>query len=154
RKPPSFAHRAPELTNQKVSFSTKMAASCSRILELAKTQCRIFSLNFNPQRLRLGNKVLRQRLRGPALAAWYPRKTVSFRDLQDAYRPLGLTVFDEYEDDREEAIQIAKLRGKGRPKKKRTAAGMIPIPVQRLLLTSIQNHDRRRRRNRQDHTGV
>lgn len=87
-----------------------------------ETQCRIFSLNFNPQRLRLGNKVLRQRLRGPALAAWYPRKTVSFRDLQDAYRPLGLTVFDEYEDDREEAIQIAKLRGKGRPKKKRTAA--------------------------------
>ncbi|GIK00574.1 mitochondrial 37S ribosomal protein S27 [Aspergillus viridinutans] len=99
-----------------------MAASCSRILELAKTQCRIFSLNFNPQRLRLGNKILRQRLRGPALAAWYPRKTVSFRDLQDTYRPLGLTVFDEYEDDREEAIQIAKLRGKGRPKKKRTAA--------------------------------
>ncbi|KAG2001248.1 hypothetical protein GB937_010347 [Aspergillus fischeri] len=131
-----------------------MAASCSRILELAKTQCRIFSLNFNPQRLRLGNKVLRQRLRGPALAAWYPRKTVSFRDLQDAYRPLGLTVFDEYEDDREEAIQIAKLRGKGRPKKKRTAAGMTLILVQRLLLTSIQNHDRRRRRNRQDHTGV
>lgn len=136
-----------------------------------ETQCRIFSLNFNPQRLRLGNKVLRQRLRGPALAAWYPRKTVSFRDLQDAYRPLGLTVFDEYEDDREEAIQMyviihtkdktliadyasAKLRGKGRPKKKRTAAGMIPIPVRRLLLTSIQNHDRRRRRNRQDHTGV
>ncbi|EAW24189.1 mitochondrial 37S ribosomal mS33 domain-containing protein [Aspergillus fischeri NRRL 181] len=103
-----------------------------------KTQCRIFSLNFNPQRLRLGNKVLRQRLRGPALAAWYPRKTVSFRDLQDAYRPLGLTVFDEYEDDREE----------------RTAAGMTLILVQRLLLTSIQNHDRRRRRNRQDHTGV
>jgi small subunit ribosomal protein S33 len=111
-----------ELPNQKLSSTAKMAASCSRILELAKTQCRIFSLNFNPQRLRLGNKVLRQRLRGPALAAWYPRKTVSFRDLQDAYRPLGLTVFDEYEDDREEAIQIAKLRGKGRPKKKRTAA--------------------------------
>ncbi|KAE8147957.1 mitochondrial ribosomal subunit S27-domain-containing protein [Aspergillus avenaceus] len=96
--------------------------SYNRILDLAKVQCRIFSWNFNPQRLRLGNKILRQRLRGPALEAWYPKKTVSFRDLQESYRPLGLTMFDEAEDDREEAIQIAKLRGKGRPKKKRTAA--------------------------------
>ncbi|KAE8375871.1 mitochondrial ribosomal subunit S27-domain-containing protein [Aspergillus bertholletiae] len=99
-----------------------MAAPYSRILDLVKVQCQIFSLNFNPQRLRLGNKVLRQRLRGPALAEWYPKKAVSFRDLQDSYKPLGLTTFDEMEDDREEAIQIAKLRGKGRPKKKRTAA--------------------------------
>ncbi|GES65609.1 putative mitochondrial 37S ribosomal protein S27 [Aspergillus terreus] len=99
-----------------------MAVPYTRILSLAKVQCRIFSATFNPDRLRLGNKILRQRLRGPALASWYPKKTVSFRDLQDAYRPLGLTTFDEVEDDREEAIQIAKLRGKGRPKKKRTAA--------------------------------
>lgn len=107
-----------------------------------QAQCRIFSASFNPQRLRLGNNVLRQRLRGPAIAAWYPKKTVSFRDLEKTYRPLDLITFDEYEDDREEAIQVyvipvarvrllliiatsAKLRGKGRPKKKRTAAGMI-----------------------------
>ncbi|PYH77169.1 putative mitochondrial 37S ribosomal protein S27 [Aspergillus uvarum CBS 121591] len=99
-----------------------MATQYSRVLELAKVQCRIFSLNFNPEKLRLGNKILRQRLRGPSLSAWYPKKTVSFRDLQATYKPLGLTMFDEGEDDREEAIQIAKLRGKGRPKKKRTAA--------------------------------
>ncbi|KAJ5427872.1 Ribosomal protein S27/S33 mitochondrial [Penicillium cf. griseofulvum] len=59
------------------------------------------------------NKVLRQRLRGPALAAWYPKKTVSFQNLQNTYKPLGLTTFDEAEDDRKEAIQIAKLRGEG-----------------------------------------
>ncbi|KAH8704288.1 mitochondrial ribosomal subunit S27-domain-containing protein [Talaromyces proteolyticus] len=94
----------------------------SRILDLVKVKCRIFATTFNPQRLRLGNKILRQRLRGPALASWYPRKSVSFRDLQDIYKPLDLTTFDEGQDDREEAIQIAKLRGKGRPKKKRTAA--------------------------------
>ncbi|KAK2755653.1 mitochondral 37S ribosomal protein S27 [Arachnomyces sp. PD_36] len=99
-----------------------MAIPGPRLLELAKTQCRIFSQNFNPERLRLGNKILRQRLRGPALAAWYPRKTVSFRDLQDTYRPLGLETWNDFEEDREEAIQIAKLRGKGAPKKKRTAA--------------------------------
>ncbi|KAJ5833160.1 hypothetical protein N7474_001471 [Penicillium riverlandense] len=81
-----------------------------RILDLVKTQCRIFSLNFNPHRLRLGNKILRQRLRGPSLAAWYPKKTVSFRDLQNTYKPLGLTTFDELEDDREEAIQCEITR--------------------------------------------
>jgi small subunit ribosomal protein S33 len=74
--------------------------------QVLQAQCRVFTTTFNPQQLRLGNKILRQRLRGPALAAWYPRKTVSFRDLQDAYQPLGLTIFDEAEDDREEAIQV------------------------------------------------
>ncbi|PYH98340.1 putative mitochondrial 37S ribosomal protein S27 [Aspergillus ellipticus CBS 707.79] len=98
-----------------------MAVPYNRLLDLAKAQCRIFSLNFNPERLRLGNKILRQRLRGPSQAAWYPKKTVSFRDLQETYKHSGLTMFDEYEDDREEAIQIARLRGKGRPPKKRTA---------------------------------
>ena len=72
-------------------------------------------MNYNPDRLRLGNKVLRQRLRGPALAAWYPRKTVSFRDLQDTYKPLGLTTFDEFEDDREEAIQMYAYAPDTRP---------------------------------------
>lgn len=66
-------------------------------------------MNFNPEGLRLGNKVLRQRLRGPALASWYPKKTVSFRDMQDTFRPLGLTMFDEFQDDREEAIQMYVL---------------------------------------------
>ncbi|KAL4959904.1 mitochondrial 37S ribosomal protein mS33 [Aspergillus stella-maris] len=99
-----------------------MATRYTRLLDLAKVQCRVFSMNFNPEGLRLGNKVLRQRLRGPTLAAWYPQKTVSFRDLRGMCKSLGLTTFDEAEDDREEAIQIAKLRGKGRPKKKRTAA--------------------------------
>ncbi|CAG8939144.1 unnamed protein product [Penicillium salamii] len=94
----------------------------SRIWDLVKSQCRIFSLNYNPDRLRLGNKVLRQRLRGPTLASWYPKQTVSFRQLQNSYKQFGLTTFDEAEDDREEAIQVAKMRGKGRPKKKRTAA--------------------------------
>ncbi|PWY68037.1 putative mitochondrial 37S ribosomal protein S27 [Aspergillus heteromorphus CBS 117.55] len=98
-----------------------MAAPTGRLLDLLKVQCRIFSLNFNPERQRLGNKILRQRLRGPAHAAWYPKKTVSFRDLQEQYKHSGLTMFDECEDDREESIQIAKLRGKGRPAKKRTA---------------------------------
>ena len=35
-------------------------------------------------------------------------------------------MYDEKEEDRLEHIQIAKSRGKGTPKKKRTAAGEFP----------------------------
>lgn len=70
-----------------------------------QVQCRIFAQNYNPEGLRLGNKILRQRLRGPALASWYPRKTVSFRDLQDTYKPFELETWDDKEEDRLEAIE-------------------------------------------------
>ena len=52
----------------------------------------------------MGNKILRQRLKGPALAAYYPRKLVTIRDLQKAYEPYELFVDDEVEDDRLEHI--------------------------------------------------
>lgn len=35
--------------------------------------------------LRTGNKILRQRLKGPALTAYYPRKVATLRDLEKAY---------------------------------------------------------------------
>ncbi|KAG9233131.1 mitochondrial ribosomal subunit S27-domain-containing protein [Amylocarpus encephaloides] len=97
-----------------------MAVPRSRILDLIKVQCRIFSHTFNPEGARLGNKVLRQRLKGPALAAYYPRKMATFKDLQKAY-PQWET-YDEEQEDRLEALKIIKARGKGAPKKKRTAA--------------------------------
>ena len=46
-------------------------------------------------------------MRGPALATWYPKKTVAFHDLQHAVEGFGLTTFDEAEDDREESIQMS-----------------------------------------------
>ncbi|KAK0859331.1 hypothetical protein LTS02_009321 [Friedmanniomyces endolithicus] len=98
-----------------------MAVPRSRILDLMKVQCRIFSTIFNPANERLGNKVLRQRLRGPALAAYYPRRVATFKDLKALYPDAEM--YDTEEEDRLEHIQIAKGRGKGAPKKKRTAAG-------------------------------
>lgn len=86
-----------------------------------QAQCSIFSTTFNPERLRTGNKILRQRLKGPALAAYYPRKPVTIADLQKDFKRFDLETWDEYEEDRLEGLQIAKLRGKGAPKKKRTA---------------------------------
>ncbi|SLM39890.1 mitochondrial 37s ribosomal protein rsm27 [Lasallia pustulata] len=52
------------------------------------------------------------------MAAYYPRKVVTFRDLQKAYP--DLETWDEQEEDRLEGIRVAKQRGKGAPKKKRT----------------------------------
>ncbi|KUJ09117.1 uncharacterized protein LY89DRAFT_676482 [Mollisia scopiformis] len=97
-----------------------MAVPRSRILDLMKVQCRIFSTTFNPEGLRLGNKILRQRLKGPALASYYPRKVATIQDLQKLY-PEFDEFIDEAEEDRLEGIKILKARGKGAPKKKRTA---------------------------------
>ncbi|KAK4987491.1 hypothetical protein LTR66_006483 [Elasticomyces elasticus] len=97
-----------------------MAVPRSRIVDLMKAQCRIFSTIFNPERLRMGNKILRQRLKGPALAAYYPRRVATIKDLQKLYP--NYETYDEDEEDRLEHIQIQKSRGKGAPKKKKSAA--------------------------------
>ncbi|KAL1583729.1 hypothetical protein WHR41_07489 [Cladosporium halotolerans] len=97
-----------------------MAVPRSRVVDLMKVQCGIFGSIFNPTGERLGNKVLRQRLRGPALAAYYPRRVATFKDLQKLYP--GFETYNDFEEDRLEHILIAKSRGKGAPKKKKTAA--------------------------------
>merc|ERR1712036_21844 len=99
--------------------TVNMAVPRARILDLMKVQCKIFSTTFNPEALRLGNKVLRQRLKGPALAAYYPRKEATIKDLQKLYP--DWETWDDAEEDRLEHIKIVKQRGKGAPKKKRTA---------------------------------
>ncbi|MCJ1470429.1 mitochondral 37S ribosomal protein S27 [Pseudocyphellaria aurata] len=97
-----------------------MAVARSRILDLLKVQCRIFSMTYNPERLRTGNKILRERLKGPSMAAYYPRKPPTIRHLQALYP--DLETWDDDEEDRIEALTLIKARGKGAPKKKRTRA--------------------------------
>lgn len=96
-----------------------MSVPRSRILDLMRVQCRIFSSTFNPERLRTGNKVLRERLKGPSVAAYYPRKVVSFKDLKNLFP--DLETWDEDEEDRLDNVAILKSRGKGAPKKKTSA---------------------------------
>lgn len=67
-------------------------------------QCRIFSSVYNPERARTGNKVLRQRLKGPSVAAYYPRRLVTFKDLQNAYP--DLETWDDDEEDRLEGLAL------------------------------------------------
>ncbi|KAH7347748.1 mitochondrial ribosomal subunit S27-domain-containing protein [Plectosphaerella cucumerina] len=95
-----------------------MSVPRARLLDLMKTQCQIFSTTYNPERLRTGNKVLRQRLRGPSLATYYPERTVTVRDVMKSFGP-HLTTFDLEEDDRLDHISELKSRGKSAPSKKK-----------------------------------
>ncbi|CAN8103734.1 unnamed protein product [Discula destructiva] len=94
-----------------------MSVPRQRLLELIQARCRIFATTYNPDGVRTGNKILRQRLKGPALAAYYPRKLWSLRDLTDKIGPALETLNDEG-DERLEHIARLKARGKGAPKKK------------------------------------
>lgn len=67
-----------------------------------QVQCRIFSMTYNPERLRIGSKILRQRLKGPSVVAYYPKKGPTLRDLRNAYP--GLETWDDDEEDRLESI--------------------------------------------------
>ncbi|KIW93742.1 uncharacterized protein Z519_05057 [Cladophialophora bantiana CBS 173.52] len=113
-------HRAPGQTLAKLDDPFRVhPANAPKILQL---QCSIFSTTFNPMQQRLGNKVLRQRLRGPALASYYPRRSATVEDVLNEFKKFDLEGFNEDEDDRLENVAFAKLRGKGAPKKKKTAA--------------------------------
>ncbi|KAF1809836.1 hypothetical protein P152DRAFT_402658 [Eremomyces bilateralis CBS 781.70] len=99
-----------------------MSIARSRVVDLMRVQCRIFNTTFNPNRLRIGTKILRQRLRGAALASYYPPRVGTIQQLRKDF-PRAV-IEDEEEQDRLEHIERLKARGKGAPKKKRTAAGM------------------------------
>lgn len=73
-------------------------------LTIIQEQCKIFASTYNPDGARLGNKVLRQRLRGPALAAYYPRKTATIKDVKNEFGP-HLATWDDAEEDRFEYIE-------------------------------------------------
>merc|ERR1712093_264387 len=94
--------------------TVNMAVPRARILDLMKVQCKIFSTTFNPEALRLGNKVLRRRLKGPALAAYYPRKVATIKDLQKLYPDWNISRLSNREE-------RALRRRRGRQKNRRSS---------------------------------
>ncbi|CAZ80210.1 unnamed protein product [Tuber melanosporum] len=99
---------------------TKALPPRERLQELAKTSARIFSTTYNPHNLRTGNRVLRERLKGPTLLDYYfPGRRVGVVDLR-RYFPM-MSFADEDERQRLLDVQSKKLRGKGAPKKKKEA---------------------------------
>ncbi|KAI1780566.1 mitochondrial ribosomal subunit S27-domain-containing protein [Hypoxylon cercidicola] len=92
----------------------------ARLLNLMKVQCEIFSTTYNPERIRMGNKILRQRLKGPSLAKYYPPRGPTVNTLEKEFKSLHLETINEEAEDRLEHLAGVKSRGKGAPKKKRT----------------------------------
>ncbi|KAK0741717.1 mitochondrial ribosomal subunit S27-domain-containing protein [Apiosordaria backusii] len=95
-----------------------MSVPRARLLQLMEARCKLFETTFNPEGIRAGNKILRQRLKGPALAGYYPRRLWTMQEFQAEFRDLHLMVDDEKELDRFEHVSLLKARGKGAPKKK------------------------------------
>ncbi|TGJ83849.1 hypothetical protein E0Z10_g4918 [Xylaria hypoxylon] len=83
----------------------------ARLLDLMKVQCQIFSTTYNPEGIRMGNKILRQRLRGPSLAKYYPPKGPTVNTLEKEFRSMGLEILNEEEEDRQEHLagQVAYM---------------------------------------------
>ena len=59
---------------------------------------------YNPERLRTGNKILRQRLKGPSVAAYYPERPPQLRHLKRLYP--DLETWDDDEEDRLEHVAM------------------------------------------------
>lgn len=74
----------------------------------------------------MGNKILRQRLKGPSLEKYYPPPGPTIITLEKEFRSLGLETINEEEEDRQEHLAGRRQRGKGAPKKKRTAPAPTP----------------------------
>ncbi|KAA8625848.1 mitochondrial 37S ribosomal protein RSM27 [Pyrenophora tritici-repentis] len=85
-----------------------------------RVQCNVFNTTYNPERLRLGSRILHQRLKGPAVASYYPPRIGTISQLRKLYPEHQ--ILDEEEEDWLEHLNVAKSRGKSPPKKKRTAA--------------------------------
>ncbi|KAF8882169.1 mitochondrial ribosomal subunit S27-domain-containing protein [Gymnopilus junonius] len=91
----------------------------SRLQALKQLQCSIFQTSYNPQSLRTGAKYLRARLRGPSMVSYYP---AHFNIPTIIRKYPELEMVDEDEEERLQDVQDRKKRGKGAPKKAKTAA--------------------------------
>lgn len=52
----------------------------------------------------MGNKILRQRLKGPSLAKYYPPRGPTINTLEKEFKRLHLETIDEEEEDRQEQL--------------------------------------------------
>ena len=75
-----------------------LSLSPARILTavaMRKLTAKIFNTTFNPTGIRTGNKILRQRLKGPALAEYYPPRKVTIKDMRKLWPDMDFIDEDE-----------------------------------------------------------
>ncbi|KAN0060982.1 mitochondral 37S ribosomal protein S27 [Thecaphora frezii] len=91
------------------------APSTTALSSLKALQSKVFGTTYNPTMARTGAKVLRQRLQGPSMLAYYP-PTLNFRALEKLVPGLG-RLQDPRELQRLKDVERKKMLGKGPPKK-------------------------------------
>ncbi|ODQ55788.1 hypothetical protein SAICODRAFT_63762 [Saitoella complicata NRRL Y-17804] len=112
-----------------------------RLHALQKSASQIFMTTFNPTNARTGNKILRQRLKGPTVSDYYVRTNITVakfvRDFNKMRagmiengtvdeRGIGNPMVNLAEEQRIKENEVRRRRGKGPPKKgqgKRATSG-------------------------------
>ncbi|ORZ39801.1 mitochondrial ribosomal subunit S27-domain-containing protein [Catenaria anguillulae PL171] len=123
RYSPHFLHIASFINSQLLDRflprSQAQAAPCRYPLaHTAKLSTDIFQTVHNPQHLRTGHRILRERLAGPRLTSYYPAAPPSVKKINQVLEPLtGIKLMDYAEANRLEKIRQLKARGKGAPQK-------------------------------------
>ncbi|KAH9890503.1 mitochondrial ribosomal subunit S27-domain-containing protein [Cubamyces lactineus] len=95
------------------------AVAPSRLAALTKLRCEIFQTAYNPTSVRTGAKYLRARLRGPSMIRYYP-DTLTVAEFNRMPGGFKIQNWEEYQ--RLADVEEKKRRGKGAPKKAKSAA--------------------------------
>jgi small subunit ribosomal protein S33 len=107
-----------------LTLKRKMASVApSRLATLTRLSSVIFQTSYNPTSQRTGAKYLKRRLRGPSMMDYYPYQ-LSISAINKEFN--GLDLVDEYEEQRLQDVADKKKRGKGAPKKAKSA-GMVIV---------------------------
>jgi hypothetical protein len=72
--------------------------SQAKLQQVVKLRSEIFGTTYNPESLRTGSKVLKARLRGPAMLRYYGERFTGWKGLEQAIP--GLQLKDIYEETR------------------------------------------------------
>ncbi|KAF3940724.1 hypothetical protein ABW19_dt0204026 [Dactylella cylindrospora] len=73
------------------------------LLTPAQVSCRVFNTTFNPTGERTGNKVLRERLKGPSMMEYYPKQQFSVAQFMRGFPDLWMS--DEKEEYRVQKVE-------------------------------------------------
>ncbi|KAH7106187.1 mitochondrial ribosomal subunit S27-domain-containing protein [Auriculariales sp. MPI-PUGE-AT-0066] len=96
--------------------------TAARINQMLRLRASIFQTAFNPTNARTGAKYLKRRLRGPSMLQYYPKAPPSVTQLKRMTDGLLDGLVDEKEEQRVKDVEAKKARGKGTPRKARSAA--------------------------------
>lgn len=94
-----------------MSLSRFGLPSVARLQALTKLRSTVFETTYNPESLRTGSKVLKARLRGPAMLRYYGERISGWAGLNAAVP--GLELKDIAEETRLIDLETRRKRGKG-----------------------------------------